>query len=120
MKLFPYKMQVFDTGDVQTSLSGNVFCVRLVPLNRQPKPQSPMQISDNGDVRIPLTGNFFRVRLVGPAIVMGGVREVGRGRYTQSPLGPVHPSFRAISGRLKFTVRRHKFNKDFLSLAPPS
>ena len=27
-------------------------------------------------------------------------------------LGPVDPSFRAISGRLKFTVRRHKANKD--------
>jgi len=34
----------------------------------------------------------------------------------QSPLGPVDPSFRALSGRLKFTVRRHKFNKDSLSL----
>ena len=31
-------------------------------------------------------------------------------------LGPVDPSFRALSGRLKFTVRRHKFNKDSLSL----
>jgi len=27
---------------------------------------------------------------------------------------PVDPSFRALSGRLKFTVRRHKFNKDSL------
>jgi len=25
------------------------------------------------------------------------------------------PSFRALSGRLKFTVRRHKFNKDSCS-----
>ena len=32
--------------------------------------------------------------------------------------GPVDPSFRAISGRLKLTVRRHKFNK--YSLSPPS
>ena len=31
-------------------------------------------------------------------------------------LGPVDPSFRAPSGRLKFTVRRHKFNKDSPSL----
>ena len=38
------------------------------------------------------------------------------GRYRQSPLGPVDPSFRALSGRLKFTVRRHKFNKDSLSM----
>ena len=29
-----------------------------------------------------------------------------------SRLGPVDPSFRALSGHLKFTVRRHKFNKD--------
>ena len=39
-----------------------------------------------------------------------------------SPLGPVvdfvDPSFRALSGRLKFTVRRHKFNKDSISLPP--
>ena len=34
----------------------------------------------------------------------------------QSPLGPVDPSFQALSGRLKFTARRHKFNKDSLSL----
>ena len=35
--------------------------------------------------------------------------------YRQSPLGPVDPSFRALSGRLKFTIRRHKFNNDYLS-----
>ena len=34
--------------------------------------------------------------------------------HLQSPLGPVDPSFRALYGRLKFTVRRHKFNKDSL------
>jgi len=28
-------------------------------------------------------------------------------------VGPVHPSFRALSGRLKLTVRRHKFNQSF-------
>ena len=32
--------------------------------------------------------------------------------YRQSPVGPVHPSFRALSGRLNYTVRRHKFNED--------
>ena len=32
--------------------------------------------------------------------------------YRQSPLGPVDPSFRALSGRPKFTVRRHNFSKD--------
>ena len=36
-------------------------------------------------------------------------------RVSSSLLGPLVPSFRALSGRLKFTVRRDKFNKDFLS-----
>ena len=34
---------------------------------------------------------------------------------SSSRLGPVGPSFRALSGRLKFTVRRHTFNQDSLS-----
>ena len=34
--------------------------------------------------------------------------------YRSSLLGPVVPSFRALSRRLKFTVRRYKFNKDSL------
>ena len=37
-------------------------------------------------------------------------------RVSSSLLGPVDPSFRALSGRLMFTVRRHKFNKDSVSL----
>ena len=32
--------------------------------------------------------------------------------HRQSSSGPVDPSFRVLSGRLKFMVRRHKFNKD--------
>ena len=32
----------------------------------------------------------------------------------RSLLGPADPSFRALSGRLEFTVRRHKFDKDSL------
>jgi len=36
-----------------------------------------------------------------------------------SLLGPVDPSFRALSGRLEFTVRRHKFNKDSLRYGLP-
>ena len=41
---------------------------------------------------------------------------------TLSVRSPVDPSFRALSGRLKFTVRRHGFNKDFVSVirAPTS
>jgi hypothetical protein len=39
--------------------------------------------------------------------------------YRQSPSGPVDPSFGALTGRLKFTVRRHECNKDSLSLVVP-
>ena len=35
-------------------------------------------------------------------------------RVSSSRLGPADPSFRALSGRLKLTVRHHKFNKDSL------
>ena len=35
--------------------------------------------------------------------------------HRQCPLDPVDPLFEALSGRLKFTVRRHKFSKDSLS-----
>ena len=35
-------------------------------------------------------------------------------RVSSSLVGPVVPSFRALSGRLKCTVRRHKFNEDSL------
>ena len=35
--------------------------------------------------------------------------------YQQVVKSPVDPSFRALSGRLKFTIRRHKFKKDPLS-----
>jgi len=38
-------------------------------------------------------------------------------RVSSSLLGPVDPAFRAFYGRLKFTVRRHKVNKDSLSCA---
>ena len=35
-----------------------------------------------------------------------------------SLLGPLDPSFRALSGRLRCTVRRQKFDKDSLSTSP--
>jgi len=41
-------------------------------------------------------------------------------RVSSSLLGPVDPSFRALSGRLKFTVRRHKFNDNSPFSARPS
>ena len=43
-----------------------------------------------------------------------GVR-CDRLRAPPPPRGCVDPSFRALSGRLEFTVRRHTFNKDSLS-----
>ena len=36
---------------------------------------------------------------------------------SSSRLGPVDPSFRALSRRLRFEVRRYKFNEDSLSLS---
>ena len=44
-------------------------------------------------------------------------RSCARHGVSSSLLGPVHPSFRALSGRLKLTVRRHKFNEDSPSTA---
>ena len=35
--------------------------------------------------------------------------------HRQSPLGPVDPSFQALSGRLEFPVRLHKFSKDSIN-----
>ena len=32
-------------------------------------------------------------------------------------LGPADPSFQALSRRLKFTIRRHKFNKNSLCVS---
>ena len=40
-------------------------------------------------------------------------------RVSSGLLGPVNSSFRALPGRLKFTVRRHRFNQDCLSLVDP-
>ena len=39
----------------------------------------------------------------------------GSGAAPPALLSPLDPSFRALSGRLKLTVRRHKFNKDSVS-----
>ena len=43
--------------------------------------------------------------------LLDGVAETVRST-SSSLLGPVDPSFGALSGRLKFTVRRHECNKD--------
>ena len=39
--------------------------------------------------------------------------------YRRSPSDPVDPSFRALSGRLQLTVRRHKSSKDSLCTGCP-
>ena len=45
------------------------------------------------------------------------VSDVGASsEVSTSVLGPVDPSFRALSGRLKLTVLRHNFNQDSLPL----
>ena len=43
-----------------------------------------------------------------------GVYVTSNFEVSSSLLGPAGPSFQALSGRLKFTVRRHKFNNDSL------
>ena len=45
-----------------------------------------------------------------PSAERGGPHRI---RYS-SRLGPVDSSVRALAGRIKFTARRHKFNKDSL------
>ena len=47
-----------------------------------------------------------------------GEEQPGRKRMACFVLGPAIPSFRALSGRLKFTVRPHKFNQDSLLFTP--
>jgi len=54
------------------------------------------------------------MHLQGAPVVRVHAARVRRGDR-QSPLGIVDPSVQALSGRLKFTVRRHKFNADSLS-----
>ena len=46
--------------------------------------------------------------------LQGGCTLVETQDWALSAVGPADPSFRALSGRLKFTVRRRKFNKDVL------
>ena len=45
-------------------------------------------------------------------VLGGGDVSYERGHHAVFLMGP--QQFRALSGRLKFTVRRHKFNEDFL------
>ena len=57
-------------------------------------------------------GSGFRVQGSGWLFAGRGIPNVTLGQDAWVLLGPVDPSFRALSGRLKFTVRRHKFNAD--------
>ena len=43
--------------------------------------------------------------------MLEGVLAAANDPYPHAVASPNDPSFRALSGRLKFTVRRHKFNK---------
>ena len=64
-----------------------------------------------GGARFPMSEVPLLPRLSG----LGGVRRLLKeGERLLCFLGPVAPSLRALSGRLKFTVRRQKFNKDSL------
>ena len=69
-------------------------------------------------VLVVIPGSGFGVDLAGlvvvfaPLFVCQHLRGLGA---LSSLIGPVDPSFQALSGRLKFTVRRHKFHKDSLS-----
>ena len=62
---------------------------------------------------LPPRGEAARVPPPHPTLSIRRLQVVHR--VSSSLLGPVVPSFRALSGRLKFTVRRHKFNKYSLS-----
>ena len=66
-------------------------------------PWAPREPSVGGD----------RDAAINHILVLGFILQALRSR--KSPGGPKDPSFRALSGRLKLTVRRHKFNEDSLS-----
>ena len=57
----------------------------------------------------PLQNLSFSLSMSSRSTSRAGLGTRGQG---SSLLGPLDPSFRALSGRLKFTVRRHEFNKD--------
>ena len=59
-----------------------------------------------------LRANFVGARA--ERAVFSGAK-MGGADLSGSPLDPVDPSFRDLPGRLKFMVRRHKVNKEFLS-----
>ena len=87
-----------------TGICGHTSPESPVPYPQNP-PWVPTVLPTVGPLDYPLTDysrNPFEVRCVVH-------------RVLSSLLGPVDPSFRALSGRLKFTVQRHKFNIDSLS-----
>ena len=60
------------------------------------------------------TTKRFQARNVAFEIPSYNLAWTSRKRPLHQPTGPVAPLFRAPSRRLKCTVRRHKFNKDFM------
>ena len=61
-----------------------------------------------------LNRDSFRIRRVRDNPNVSGL-WIRAGRVSSSLLGPVVPSFRALSSRLKFTARRYEFNEDSVS-----
>jgi len=72
-------------------------------------------------IRVLILSISIEVLLVGAQLAGESLRPVVNSSLIGSTScivkGPVDPSFRALSGRLNFTVRRHTFNEDSLSLA---
>ena len=61
--------------------------------------------------------NFSDVPLLYPPYIAcrnSAYRSFTSGLFKKFLCSPVDPSFRALSGRVKFMVRLHKFNKDYL------
>ena len=57
----------------------------------------------------------FRLSIWGQTLFQSLLSGAPFEHFLSSLLGPVDPSFRALSGRLEFTVRRHRLNTDCLS-----
>ena len=95
---------------VSISLAKKQIAYRGTSLTRTPPPQRPyrrpMPRFLGGSQGV---GHF----LMGEVPLYGSLKR-SESRLAASLLGPVDPSFRALSGRLKFTARRHEFKTDSL------
>ena len=80
-----------------------------------PKRSSQVGGGGRGRLQQEINAQIFCSRWRGAQTRFGVVGGIVVHRVSSSLLGPVVPSFRTISGRLAFTARRHKSNKDSLS-----